>query len=59
MEVLLLEAQQAYDGEIVVELQSDDPGDIKGNLERIETWIRNWMQAQVKDAACNTLHDRD
>ena len=42
MEVLLSEARESYDKEIVVELQSNEDDDIEANTERIETWIKNW-----------------
>ncbi len=42
MEVLLEEARESYDEEIVVELRSDETDDIEGNVDRIETWIQNW-----------------
>lgn len=51
MEVLLDEARQSYDEDIVVELQSDEADDIEGNVARIETWIKNWKEDQVGDAA--------
>jgi len=44
MEVLLQEARDSYDEEIVVELQSDDLDHIDENLERIQTWIENWKK---------------
>lgn len=47
MEVLLEEAHEAYDQEIVVELQSDTADDMDSNIERIETWIKNWKQDQA------------
>lgn len=47
MEVLLEEAREAYDQEIVVELQSDTADDIDSNLERIEMWIKNWKRDQA------------
>lgn len=50
MEVLLHEARESYDGEIVVELWSDDEDDIEANSERIETWIKDWNQDQVERA---------
>ncbi|KAI9826871.1 MAG: factor activating pos9 [Thelocarpon impressellum] len=46
MQVLLEEARGSYDEEIVVELRSNDAEDIEGNVERIETWIKNWRQNQ-------------
>lgn len=43
MEVLLSEARESYDEELVVELASNDGDDIDANIERIESWITNWM----------------
>ena len=51
MEVLLDEARESYDEEIVVELRSDEADDIEVNVGRIKTWIKNWRQDQVQDAA--------
>ena len=51
MEVLLDEARESYDEEIVVELRSDEADDIEVNVGRIKTWIKNWRQGQVEDAA--------
>jgi adenylate kinase len=42
MEVLLSEAQEAYESEIVVELQSNSTDDLDSNVDRIETWVKNW-----------------
>ena len=47
MEVLLQEARNSYDEEMVVELRSDKPEDIDGNLKRIEAWIHNWKKGHV------------
>ena len=44
MQVLLEEAREAYDPEIVVELQSDTADDVESNTERIVTWIQNWKK---------------
>ncbi|KAF2763615.1 P-loop containing nucleoside triphosphate hydrolase protein [Teratosphaeria nubilosa] len=49
MEVLLHEAREAYDEEMVVELQSESTGDVDGNVERIEAWIRNWKKDHGKE----------
>ncbi|KAK4697042.1 adenylate kinase, partial [Lecanoromycetidae sp. Uapishka_2] len=48
MEVLLEEARDAYDEEIVIELRSDETDDIEGNVARIEKWLANWKQAQAE-----------
>ncbi|KAI9700418.1 MAG: factor activating pos9 [Candelina mexicana] len=42
MEVLLEEARNSYDAEIVIELQSDNAEDIENNVERMEAWIAHW-----------------
>ena len=51
MQVLLEEAREAYDEEIVVELQSDTPDDIEGNVERIEKWVASWKENNSKDGS--------
>lgn len=47
MEVLLEEAREGFDAEMVVELQSDEFGDLQLNVERIEAWIENWKKDNV------------
>jgi len=49
MEVLLQEARDAYDEQIVVELHSEKTGDIDANVERLEQWIANWKKDNGKD----------
>jgi adenylate kinase len=44
MQVLLEEARAAYKDEIVVELMSEGPEDVEGNLERIEQWVESWRK---------------
>ena len=44
MQVLLEEARGGFDAEIVVQLRSDEVGDLEGNVERIETWIESWKK---------------
>ncbi|MCJ1486010.1 factor activating pos9 [Schaereria dolodes] len=44
MEVLLSEAREAYAAEIVIELQSNEMEDMETNVERIETWLKNWKR---------------
>ena len=50
MEVLLAEARESYDDEIVVELQSNEVDDIDNNVERVELWIRNWKENSLERA---------
>jgi len=49
MQVLLEEAREGFDEEIVVELQSDSLEDIDGNVERIQAWIENWKKNQAAE----------
>ncbi|KAI9721479.1 MAG: hypothetical protein M1812_002241 [Candelaria pacifica] len=51
MEVLLEEARNSYDAEIVIELRSDNAEDIDGNVERMEAWIKDWKANVSTDAA--------
>ena len=49
MQVLLEEAREGFDEEIVVELQSSSLDDIDGNVERIQTWIENWKENNARE----------
>lgn len=51
MQVLLEEARDSYDEEIIVELESNEPEDIESNVDRIEIWIENWRCDQFESAA--------
>lgn len=51
MEVLLEEARDSYDTEIVVELPSNESEDMESNVERIEKWIKDWKLNISPDAA--------
>ncbi|EON96112.1 putative pos9-activating factor fap7 protein [Phaeoacremonium minimum UCRPA7] len=44
MEVLLQEARDSYDEEIVVELSSNTSEEMEANVERIEQWLRQWKE---------------
>ncbi|KAI9646970.1 factor activating pos9 [Ciborinia camelliae] len=44
MEVLLEEARESYDEEIVVELRSDTSDEVESNVERVEAWIKQWKK---------------
>ena len=50
MEVLLQEARDSYDEEIVVELSSNNSEDMESNIERIETWIKQWEENNAESA---------
>ncbi|EPE34029.1 P-loop containing nucleoside triphosphate hydrolase [Glarea lozoyensis ATCC 20868] len=44
MEVLLQEARDSYDEEIVIELRSDTTEEMEANVERIEAWVKQWRK---------------
>ncbi|KAJ5466752.1 Adenylate kinase isoenzyme [Penicillium diatomitis] len=46
--VLLEEAREAYDEEIVVELNSEKDGDVDSNCARIAEWIENWKKEHAE-----------
>ncbi|KAI4226143.1 MAG: hypothetical protein L6R36_003385 [Xanthoria steineri] len=54
MEVLLDEARQAFQAELVVELQSNTSEDMEGNTSRIETWVGLWTHERCNEAAPDT-----
>ncbi|KAL8673667.1 MAG: hypothetical protein Q9168_001922 [Polycauliona sp. 1 TL-2023] len=54
MEVLLDEARQAFDAELVVELQSNTSDDMEGNTSRIETWTEQWTQEHCNEATSSS-----
>ncbi|EFE32361.1 uncharacterized protein ARB_00884 [Trichophyton benhamiae CBS 112371] len=45
--VLLEEAREAYDEEIVVELESETDDAIESNCQRIKSWIDFWKQSHA------------
>lgn len=46
MNVVFDEASEAYQPEIVVELQSESMEHLRGNVDRIVAWINNWREDQ-------------
>lgn len=50
MQVLLEEARESYDEDIVVELTSDGTEDIESNVERIEAWVTDWQRDNYENA---------
>lgn len=46
-EVLLDEARQSYDEEIVVELTSETDDEIDSNCARIVAWVDAWRQSNA------------
>lgn len=51
MQVLLEEARQSYDEEIIVELESNESEDIEKNVDRIGIWINQWKREQADSSA--------
>ncbi|KAK9238137.1 AAA domain-containing protein [Lipomyces kononenkoae] len=43
MEIILNDARESYDPEIVIELQSNDNDDLESNCQRIESWAKQWI----------------
>lgn len=50
MEVLLQEARDSYDEEIIVELTSNTSDEVDSNIERIEAWIAQWKENNAGSA---------
>ncbi|GJJ09481.1 hypothetical protein Clacol_003704 [Clathrus columnatus] len=44
MRVVLDEAREAYNPDIVIELQSETTGDLESNVNRIISWMEAWMR---------------
>lgn len=42
MEVILQEAREAFEEQIVIELASNTADEMESNQERIEQWIKHW-----------------
>lgn len=50
MQVVLDEARESYDEEIIVELRSESTEEVESNIERIVQWYAAWTQSkQGKD----------
>ena len=45
--MLLEEAREAFDEEIVVELNSEKDDDVENNCARIATWVDSWKSDQA------------
>ena len=47
MEVLLQEARDSFDDEIVIELTSNTSDEMDSNVERVEAWVKQWKLDHV------------
>ena len=45
--VLLEEARDAFDEEIVVELNSETDDEVESNCQRIAAWVESWKKNQA------------
>ncbi|KAK9244679.1 AAA domain-containing protein [Lipomyces tetrasporus] len=43
MEIILSDARESYDSQIVIELYSNDKDDLESNCQRIESWTKQWI----------------
>jgi len=50
MEVLLQEARDSYDEDIVVELTSNSTEEMDSNVARIESWLAQWKKNNTENA---------
>ncbi|KAJ5095149.1 hypothetical protein N7532_007440 [Penicillium argentinense] len=48
--VLMDEAREAFDEEIVVELNSEKDSDVESNCDRIAAWVNAWWKQNAEDA---------
>ncbi|KAJ8120451.1 hypothetical protein ONZ43_g2842 [Nemania bipapillata] len=49
MDVLLQEARDSYDENIVVELTSNTTEEMDSNVDRVEAWIEQWKKDNLPD----------
>jgi adenylate kinase len=50
MQVLLQEAYDSYNKEIIVELMSNSTDEMESNVERVEAWIAQWEKNNAENA---------
>ncbi|KAI4278893.1 MAG: hypothetical protein LQ337_000703 [Flavoplaca oasis] len=50
MEVLLDEAREAFDEDLIIELQSNSSDDMEANIARIQTWAEQWTRDRCNEA---------
>jgi adenylate kinase len=49
VQVVLDQARESYEEEIVHELQSQTLEELAGNVERVKTWVQQWKTDHGKD----------
>ncbi|OAA52089.1 DUF1671 domain-containing protein [Metarhizium rileyi] len=50
MEVLLQEARDAFDDNIVIELTSNTSDEMESNVDRLEAWVKQWKLDNASSA---------
>jgi adenylate kinase len=53
MQVILEEAKEAYDPEIVYEVPSNNLDEMESNAKRVLDWIRQWIADNARDGDCD------
>ena len=48
MDVIIEDARDSYDEDIVVELQSNSMEDLENNCEKISKWFENYPNSKTK-----------
>ena len=51
MQIILEEAREAYDAEIVHEVPSNTLEDMESNIQRIEQWRKQWIADNVNEGS--------
>lgn len=59
MQVILEEAREAYDANIVHEVPSNTLQDMESNVKRIEEWCKQWIADHVDDDDDDKLEEDD
>ena len=44
MQIVLEQARESYNNDIIYELDSNSTDELNSNVDRIEIWYNNWLQ---------------
>ena len=44
MQIVLEQARESYNNDIIYELNSNNMEELNSNVDRIEVWYNNWLQ---------------
>lgn len=59
MEIVLNDAREQYDEDIIVELESNKSEDVQSNVERIAAWLENWNDDHPKGIPNTVIPESD